>query len=233
MDNETRVKERVGNDLAEHVVTVLHSDGLYRHWRCQKPGTGMMGFDIVTWPGSLCFTGDMGELKEKIRRLEAPVGSYSRDGAVASQECLSVYLALNPRSLVKANKSTLLEMARRMMDGPHDFSAVSVAMTEVHRAVDRKFFIDFDFDDAEPAAYLERIREILPEARMWRIIRTRGGFHLIVVLEAIRELKTQWHRELTALAGCDVRGTKSLTPVPGCTQGGFTPHFWQEEERTG
>jgi hypothetical protein len=59
--NEAGVKERIANDLAKHTVTVRHMDGMYRHWRCQAPGTWVMGFDIVTWPGSLCFTGDMGE----------------------------------------------------------------------------------------------------------------------------------------------------------------------------
>lgn len=58
---EAEVKLRIDKDLAEHVITVKHSDGLYRHYRCQRPGTWNMGFDIVTWPGSLCYTGDMGD----------------------------------------------------------------------------------------------------------------------------------------------------------------------------
>jgi len=61
LSNEQRVLERIANDLKDHVVTVRHMDGLYRHWRCQKPGEWFMGFDVVTWPGSLCYTGDMGE----------------------------------------------------------------------------------------------------------------------------------------------------------------------------
>lgn len=59
--NERLVKERIGNDLAEHVITAIKEDGMHRHYRCQKPGTWVMGFDIVTWPGSLCYTGDMGD----------------------------------------------------------------------------------------------------------------------------------------------------------------------------
>lgn len=57
---EARVKSDIAKSLAEHTVTELHSHGMYRHWRCQTPGTWHMGFDIVTWPGSLCYTGDMG-----------------------------------------------------------------------------------------------------------------------------------------------------------------------------
>lgn len=59
--NEAIVKERIVNDLKDHAITILHQHGLYRHYRCQKPGTWVLGFDVVTWPGSLCYTGDMGE----------------------------------------------------------------------------------------------------------------------------------------------------------------------------
>lgn len=61
MSNALEVKRRIVNDLANHTITLLHSDGLYRHWRCQKPGTWNLGFDVVTWPGFLCVTGDMGD----------------------------------------------------------------------------------------------------------------------------------------------------------------------------
>lgn len=47
-------------DVAQHELTVLHDDGLYRHLRFAKPGTGNKAFTIVTWPGRLCFCGDMG-----------------------------------------------------------------------------------------------------------------------------------------------------------------------------
>ncbi len=47
-------------DVREHRMTVLHDSGLYRHVRFAKPGTSVMQFDIVTWPGYLSFSGDMG-----------------------------------------------------------------------------------------------------------------------------------------------------------------------------
>lgn len=46
-------------DTRDHVMTVLHDDGLYRHLRCAKPGTGIYSFDIVTWPGHLSIGGDL------------------------------------------------------------------------------------------------------------------------------------------------------------------------------
>ena len=39
---------------------MIHDDGLYRHLRCRQPGTSMWGWDVVTWPGHLAVTGDLG-----------------------------------------------------------------------------------------------------------------------------------------------------------------------------
>lgn len=46
--------------VAEHQMTVIHEDGVHRHIRFSRPGTSCMHFDLITWPGSLCYTGDMG-----------------------------------------------------------------------------------------------------------------------------------------------------------------------------
>lgn len=58
---EGNSRERFERDTAEHQMTVRHDDGLYRHLRCQRPGSWTYGFDIVTWPGYLAVTGDMGD----------------------------------------------------------------------------------------------------------------------------------------------------------------------------
>ncbi len=47
-------------EFAEHELTIMRDDGLYRHLRCQRPKSWMYGFDIVTWPGSLVVQGDIG-----------------------------------------------------------------------------------------------------------------------------------------------------------------------------
>lgn len=47
-------------DVAEHQMEIIHEDGVHRHIRFKKPGTGCMYFDLITWPGHLCYTGDMG-----------------------------------------------------------------------------------------------------------------------------------------------------------------------------
>lgn len=57
--NAKDTAEIFARDVAEHEMTVLHEDGLYRHLRFQEPGTGMYYFDLVTWPGTLAIRGDM------------------------------------------------------------------------------------------------------------------------------------------------------------------------------
>lgn len=47
-------------DVEHHVVEVIRDDGLHRHIRFHKPGTMCMHFDLITWPGYLCYTGDKG-----------------------------------------------------------------------------------------------------------------------------------------------------------------------------
>lgn len=55
MDTELFLK-----DVSQHVMEVIRDDGLYRHIRFREPGTMCMHFDLITWPGHLCYTGDMG-----------------------------------------------------------------------------------------------------------------------------------------------------------------------------
>lgn len=43
-----------------HELAVLRDDGLYRHLRFRGTSSSSYWFDIVTWPGNLAFTGDMG-----------------------------------------------------------------------------------------------------------------------------------------------------------------------------
>ena len=87
---EQRVKERIINDLANHTITVKHHDGLYGHWRCQKPGEWNMGFDIITWPGSLCYTGDMGDyLFQRTADMIAFMRGSCMSYSYAAEKCVA------------------------------------------------------------------------------------------------------------------------------------------------
>ena len=59
MDN-CPTKTRFLNDTKDHVITILRDDGVYRHIKVAKQGTYCYSFEIITWHGWLCYTGDMG-----------------------------------------------------------------------------------------------------------------------------------------------------------------------------
>lgn len=77
-----KVAEQFDRDVAEHAMTVLRDDdGVYRHIRFTRPDTRNMYFDLVTWPGYLCFCGDMGEYV--FSRLEDMFEFFRKDGGIS------------------------------------------------------------------------------------------------------------------------------------------------------
>lgn len=53
-------EEQFLRDVAKHEMIVIRDDGLNRHIRFKQPDTRNMHFDLITWPGHLCYAGDMG-----------------------------------------------------------------------------------------------------------------------------------------------------------------------------
>ncbi|MDT3432312.1 hypothetical protein ROV94_15700 [Stenotrophomonas maltophilia] len=51
---------RFEKDTAEHQMEVLLDNGLHRHLKFSNAGSSVYRFDIVTWPGYLSISGDMG-----------------------------------------------------------------------------------------------------------------------------------------------------------------------------
>ncbi len=47
-------------DVSSHQMTIFRDEGEYRHLRFSRPGSSSYGFDLITWPGYLTVTGDMG-----------------------------------------------------------------------------------------------------------------------------------------------------------------------------
>ena len=51
---------RFFKDVEKHKIQVLKDDGVYRHVRFKQPDSMNMHFDLITYPGGLLYTGDMG-----------------------------------------------------------------------------------------------------------------------------------------------------------------------------
>jgi len=61
-------KEQFLEIVKDHKLTIKKDDGLYRHIALSISGTFYKSFSIVTWPGYLAYTGDMGDFV--FRRLD-------------------------------------------------------------------------------------------------------------------------------------------------------------------
>ncbi len=77
-------------DVAEHQMHVLMDSGIYRHIRFKRPGTGCMHFDLITYPGHLVYSGDMGcyvfaRLEDMFQffRMDKNDWNYNRNGGLS------------------------------------------------------------------------------------------------------------------------------------------------------
>jgi len=64
-------------DVERHEIIVIRDDGVNRHIRFTQPNSGNMYFDLITWPGHLCYTSDMGTYV--FRRLHDMFEFFSTD----------------------------------------------------------------------------------------------------------------------------------------------------------
>lgn len=60
MNNPTITEEQFLHDVTTHEMHVLMESGVYRHIRFKRPNTSCMHFDLITYPGHLVYSGDMG-----------------------------------------------------------------------------------------------------------------------------------------------------------------------------
>lgn len=58
MSTESEIYERFQREAADHQMTVMHDDGLYRHLRWAQPRNELYRFDLITWPHGLLIRGD-------------------------------------------------------------------------------------------------------------------------------------------------------------------------------
>ena len=170
------------------------------------------------------FTANKQFLLSKIKQLECSIGSYTQGAKPVPQEALALYINPNPRDLEKAAKNSMIALAN-LITKPYDgYNPHQVGLSEIQKSASNKRFFDLDFDGVSLDKTLPWVCESINTSCL-HILETRGGFHILVELAKIdKKYEKTWYNSLTKLAGCDVVGD-SLIPVPGCTQGGFTPFF--------
>lgn len=80
MDERTNAEKAATyfrRDVAKHVMTVVRAEGVHRHLHFGEPGTGTHHFHLITWPGSLCISGDCGTYV--FERLQDMFAFFRRD----------------------------------------------------------------------------------------------------------------------------------------------------------
>lgn len=107
------VAGRFPGDVRDHALTVLRDDGVYRHLRFAKPGTYCGSFDVLTWPGRLCFCGDMGTFV--FARVEDMLTFFRRNAP--SYDYWAEKVEAQDRDGVRAyDQETFLAKARELID---------------------------------------------------------------------------------------------------------------------
>ena len=159
----------------------------------------------------------------KLRQLEIEEGLYLLKDRVATQKSLAVYITPNPRCMVKANKDMLLRLAKAVCNQNFFHNIHAEALSCVQRSKSYAHVVDFDIDDK--TIDLNLMKNIM-HRDCYEILETRGGYHILVnpVLAGKIAKSKNWYSAIQNTFPCDITGDQMI-PIPGCTQGEFTPKF--------
>jgi hypothetical protein len=178
------------------------------------------------------FTSDKEYLYNKIKQLECELGSYKFEDNPIPQQSLVLTINPNPRDLKKATAEFIIDVTEKLLHNknihpnPH-----SQLLSDIQRScVSKKPYVHFDFDGVSMEQLVEKIKsDNIVNLDSVNVLVTMNGVHLLIEPDKISEQYTKtWYRKICALPNIDSKAMKgdSLMPVPGCTQGGFTPSLY-------
>lgn len=172
------------------------------------------------------FTSNKELLFKKIKQLEVEEGSYFQRDLPIPQDSLALYITVNPRSLLKATKESAKKLVELITRDYNGYNPHQEVMSEIQKSVGTKHYMDIDFDGVDFYCIWDRIvSEDMINTDALKVLKTRGGFHLLVNYSKIdSKYEKTWYKNIHSLPGVDSK-KDNMIPVPGCTQGMFTPHF--------
>lgn len=182
------------------------------------------------------FTASKEQMINKIKKLEVEVGSYECDGIPVNQDSLVLYITPNPRDMHKAGLRTIQELTKFLVEGKKIYNAQSTALNMIQVSGVKKYFdMDIDFREGKECS-LETFymwmwdNDIINGAAViGNIVKTRGGFHVLVELDQISEsYKKKWYNNFTNTKSdifTVMANSDNMIPVPGCVQSNFSPIF--------
>lgn len=162
---------------------------------------------------------------DKIRQMECKLGSYVQHGVETipiPQEALALYINPNPRSLKRATLQAIKKFADIIGQDAPNFNPQAEAMSCIQRSKSRTKWVDFDVDTKD-IDIVGTCEKILEDHKCFKILETRGGYHVLVEPNLVPEhKKNSFYKELKSIA--DISGD-CLLPMPGTYAGGFVPKF--------
>lgn len=169
-------------ETAEHVLTIHHDDGLYRHLKMGKPGTGIWSWSLATWPGHMALTGDIGRgylWRREADMLEwADTSRYPRydDGAPAipadywaeklTGACRDSAQRYSPEVALRLTREKLTE------DGAPGIAMVLAAASII-------------LDDADESVARDWLYEQFPNSNTWEWDLTEFDLHYLLACYAV------------------------------------------------
>lgn len=172
------------------------------------------------------FTSNKELLFFKIKQLECEVDAYRQRLNPVPQECLALYITVNPRDMLKATRQGLIKFANLLAVEYNGYNPHQEIMSEIQKSKSRTVYIDFDFDHISSEDVCSQIiSNNCVNIDCCNFLTTRGGCHLLVEVGKVNEVyKSTFYNAISSLPNCDIN-VDCMTPVPGCTQGDFIPHF--------
>lgn len=176
-------------------------------------------------------TSKKGMIVDKIRQLEIAQGAYKIHGMAVPQEALGLYITPNERNNKVATFDLIQTLLSKIQNDQFEFNLHQEALSCLQKSGIKTYFdLDIDFEDRDKIDFSigNNLCTVLNKEAL-TIIRTRGGFHVLVELDKIASpFKKSWYNAVQNVvpAGCTVTmNGDNLIPVVGCCQGGFTPHI--------
>jgi hypothetical protein len=174
------------------------------------------------------FTTDKARMIDKIKQAECELGAYKQGDLSIPQEALALYIHPNPRNQVIAAKRTCRKLLDLLLEPYANYNVHQIALSNIQQSRGRKIYTDFDYDKLSYEDFIEGMFPSFINPEALSVVKTHGGFHALVNSDLVdAEFSRLWYKRMEFLAAEDRAAVQGdlLIPIPGCTQGCFTPHF--------
>lgn len=172
------------------------------------------------------FVSNKDRMFEKIKQLEIEEGRYLQKDIPVPIEAMALYITVNPRDMWRASVNTMVKLAQAIRDENILMNPHQEALSEIQKSKSRTVYIDFDIDakGQDLDSTVEYIKQnVNGEAITW--LKTRGGIHCLVDPKKVEQKYVKsFYKNIVANKFIDQSGDQ-LIPVPGCSQGMYTPNF--------